>query len=713
MKAENLTVKAFRGINEEISLDLSDFTIIYGENGTGKSSFVNSLEYLFVQKLPFLNRSTIKKSAFVNQNSKKRDVSIELNLEAGEFIRLKGTKKSHSPVFDDILENPYVKNASFVINRERLLNFIEGTSGNRYKAIMDLLGVKKLDKVQEIISPAIRALKQELDLKVSSYERDLNTLEELVNTKNAASHSILQMKESNDLYLKEIEKSKVQNAEDIEKLTKLMNKSDEEYQRFVDNINEDLKLKNLELIDTQTDLEAYKRKLISSNIFNLDNKIEEFNNEYDKLNIGLENDLNDVLKEYENVASDNLKSSRYLIKTLQTSMEYIKFTNSDTCPVCNNNIDSISIIDEMNEKITNINSSNDAYRRWLKNLKILMNIIEKEIKQYERLNFIIDEINELVDNNIEYVDFSILNDLKDYLMEFSEFKKQPTDFNIFNFSILYDSVATIKNKVESTNLSQEKEDIEKIIEKLTELNIFKQSDIDITSLDKQIKQREAEIQHKTREIAQRQVESERLEQQILKYEEEINKLEDEIDNFDEKIQQIEEQVDIAEKTFEVFTETKEEYIDNMLSEIRDDIKYFYDSIHDDDEIMSPDMVVSGAKKIDVQLDSFGENVDSRSFASEGHLDTLGLCIFLAFNKQFNNLSLMVLDDVLSTVDNTHKERIARLLVDEFEDFQFIITAHNKDWVDELEKLCVEAGRENVVYEIEDWSLDEGPIINQI
>ena len=103
---------------------------------------------------------------------------------------------------------------------------------------------------------------------------------------------------------------------------------------------------------------------------------------------------------------------------------------------------------------------------------------------------------------------------------------------------------------------------------------------------------------------------------------------------------------------------------------------------------------------------------SRSFASEGHLDTLGLCIFLAFNKQFNNLGLMVLDDVLTTVDAYHKEKIAKLLLKEFEDFQFIITAHDKTWVNELEYLCTEYGKDNVVYEIEDWSLEDGPVISK-
>ena len=712
MKAKNLTVKSFRGINEEITLDLRDFTIISGENGMGKSSFVNSLEYLFVKKLGFLARSTIKKTAYVNENSKKSDVSIELNFEDDEYIKLKGTRKSHSSAFDSILENSYVKNASFIIDRERLLKFIDGTSGNRYKAVMDLLGVKKLDQIQSILSPAIKELNNELSIKADSYERDLNTLEELVNSKNSASQSIMEMKEFNDSFLKDIEESKKQNAEDIEKLSKLMNQFDEECKKIIDEINNDLNLKNLELIDNNTDIEGYKRKLYSSNIFNVDNKIDEFNKVFKNLNFNIGDDLNNVLREYENVASDNLKSSKYLVKTLETSMDYIKLTNSDTCPICNNDINSEKIVNEITEKISQINSSNDAYKIWQNNLKRFLKSLSDEIKNYERLNFIIDEINGLTNGNIVPIDLGLLFNLEDYLNQFSEFKKQPSDFNIFNFNELYDNINNVKDKVELASLNPEKEDYLKIIDKLTELNIFKESNMDVSTLNNQIQQRELEIQKKSQEISRRKIESENLEKQIFQYELDIKKIEDDLDTFDESLQKIEDEVELAEKTLEIFTETKEEYIDNMLSEIRDDIRYFYDFIHQDDQIMSPDMVVSGAKKIDVTLDSFGDDVDSRSFASEGHLDTLGLCIFLAFNKHFNSLHLMVLDDVLSTVDIVHKERIAKLIMEEFEDYQFIITAHSKNWVDLLEDICDKSGRENIIYEIEDWSLEEGPVISQ-
>ena len=712
LKAKNLVVQSFRGINDEITLDLEDYTILYGENGMGKSSFVNSLEYLFVQKLEFLARSTIKKSAYVNENSSKKDVLIELNLDDDEYIRLDGSRKSHSAAFDEILENTFFKNASFVINRSRLLEFIEGSSGDRYKRIMKLLGIKKLDKIQDVLSPSIKSLKQELEFKVDTFEDDLQELEDLRYSLDSTRQSISNIKEVNDVILKDIELNKKQNIEDKEKLSRLMNKNEDEYNKYINEINVLLAEKDLDLIDLDTDIESYKRKLYSADVFNLDGKIEDFNNAYDKLELNIGDDLNNVLEEYEYIASDNLKSSRYLIKTLKSSADYIKFTDSDICPVCSNNIDSENIINEITEKISKINSSNDAYNNWKKSLKLLISKIDNEIHNLEKLNDLIIKIDELTNSNIDTIDLTIYSQLKNDLNEFLEFKKHPSDFNSYDLNNFYDDVHSIKVNVNNTDLNDEKEEYLNIISKLTDLDVFKKSEVDVESLKIQIQQREREIENKTREIQQRKIESENFERSIIQLETEIRELENKIDNYDEILKKSEKQLKKAEKTFEIFTKTKQEYIDNMLFEIRDDIKYFYDFIHDEDEIMSPDFLLSGAKKIDVHLDSFGESVDSRSFASEGHLDTLGLCIFLAFNKQFNNLGLMVLDDVLTTVDASHKEKIAKLLLEEFEDFQFIITAHNKTWVDELEDLCIEYGKDNVVYEIEDWSLEEGPVISK-
>lgn len=84
------------------------------------------------------------------------------------------------------------------------------------------------------------------------------------------------------------------------------------------------------------------------------------------------------------------------------------------------------------------------------------------------------------------------------------------------------------------------------------------------------------------------------------------------------------------------------------------------------------------------MESFGEKADPRALASEGHLDSLGLCIFLAFVKKFNKeCPLVILDDVVTTIDAQHRSRIAKLLLTEFKDYQLIITTSDGIWYEQI------------------------------
>lgn len=154
------------------------------------------------------------------------------------------------------------------------MEFIEGSSGDRYKRIMKLLGIKKLDKIQDVLSPSIKSLKQELEFKVDTFEDDLQELEDLRYSLDSTRQSISNIKEVNDVILKDIELNKKQNIEDKEKLSRLMNKNEDEYNKYINEINVLLAEKDLDLIDLDTDIESYKRKLYSADVFNLDGKIE-------------------------------------------------------------------------------------------------------------------------------------------------------------------------------------------------------------------------------------------------------------------------------------------------------------------------------------------------------------------------------------------------------------------------------------------------------
>jgi hypothetical protein len=117
------------------------------------------------------------------------------------------------------------------------------------------------------------------------------------------------------------------------------------------------------------------------------------------------------------------------------------------------------------------------------------------------------------------------------------------------------------------------------------------------------------------------------------------------------------------------------------------------------------------------MTSFGrKDEDPRALTSEGHLDSLGLCIFLAFVKNFNGgCQLLVLDDVVATIDSGHRQRICDLLVDEFRDYQVIITTQDGIWYRELAAAQRAAALENsfLNLEIASWSLDAGPQIDRL
>lgn len=103
--------------------------------------------------------------------------------------------------------------------------------------------------------------------------------------------------------------------------------------------------------------------------------------------------------------------------------------------------------------------------------------------------------------------------------------------------------------------------------------------------------------------------------------------------------------------------------------------------------------------------------DPRAFLSEGHLDSLGLCLYLATVRIFNPAgSLLVLDDILTSIDKEHRSRVCELLLEEFSDFQIILTTHDEHW-SKVFQSTVEGRcelRKWIFKRIVRWSVETGP-----
>lgn len=161
-----------------------------------------------------------------------------------------------------------------------------------------------------------------------------------------------------------------------------------------------------------------------------------------------------------------------------------------------------------------------------------------------------------------------------------------------------------------------------------------------------------------------------------------------------------------------FVEVKDNVLKELYDSIVDDFVLYYKHLHSDDEQdFEAELVPEGAK-LDFKVDFFGRGKHHpRALHSEGHQDSMGLCLYLALYKKLSQgkLKLIVLDDVVMSIDNNHRRKICSLLNEHFSDFQIIITTHNKTWARQLRK---NLGNCNYI-EFKKWRVDTGPEYQQV
>lgn len=173
---------------------------------------------------------------------------------------------------------------------------------------------------------------------------------------------------------------------------------------------------------------------------------------------------------------------------------------------------------------------------------------------------------------------------------------------------------------------------------------------------------------------------------------------------------------VADSVYECFKVAKQGVVQDVFDHLRSLISSWYTRLHPNDEHRNVSINVDPGRRASAKLliDSFGEREqDPRAYTSEGHLDSLGLVIFLAFAKEFQGAcNLLVLDDVVSSVDIQHRLRICDLLTDEFRDWQVVVTTHDQMWMEELWRNTISCGMaDNVVKQrIVRWSRTEGPVL---
>jgi recombinational DNA repair ATPase RecF len=155
----------------------------------------------------------------------------------------------------------------------------------------------------------------------------------------------------------------------------------------------------------------------------------------------------------------------------------------------------------------------------------------------------------------------------------------------------------------------------------------------------------------------------------------------------------ESQILTLDAIFERFVTVQNAALQSVLDTISADVGKFYAKLHPDESVDNVRLTMVGEEGVEFQYAFHGREVQPpRKYLSESHLNSLGVVLFLANARIFNKQArFLVLDDIVTSFDTSHRRRLLRLLRDEFSDWQIIILTHESVWFEIIKKEMAQHG----------------------
>jgi len=165
------------------------------------------------------------------------------------------------------------------------------------------------------------------------------------------------------------------------------------------------------------------------------------------------------------------------------------------------------------------------------------------------------------------------------------------------------------------------------------------------------------------------------------------------------------------RTLEIVQEERRSFSDSVLSKIAGEVGRIYEEVHPGEGLNKISLELDPSKRASLSIGaSFcGQTgAQPQAYFSDSHLDTLGLCVFLALAAMEGAEStILVLDDVLASVDEPHVERLIEILYAEALKFRHcVITTHYRPWKQKLRWGWLQNGQCQFV-ELNRWSSQVG------
>ncbi|MXV50347.1 hypothetical protein GS399_05130 [Pedobacter sp. HMF7647] len=629
IKIKQLDLVGLRGVQDQFTLNLEGKSILlYGDNGTGKSSISDSLEWFYTDAVSHLSGEEIDlKDALRNSYiAPETESAIKLaytkpiiNSERKLFNKkgkLACEFSNTSTDFNEYIENS--KKENLILRYQFLRDFIDQTKGSKLKNLSDIIGFSEVTKAKEVLKKSFNSIKTEI--KNQNFENQINTQKQTLIEKigAAVSQEANLFEKINEIILSlglGINVSSMNNIDEL--LSKLKTPTTAKF------VNELRFLENCH-----------------NSFATLENEIEFIDSEYDKYYIEFEKIASDVQSIMQTFLAELLKVGNDVIEK--------KFHEDESCPLCLQPKNITDLQAEIKLRLQVIGESAKK-KASFDNAKSNMAAIATE--RIRRLDILSSEVllSQASNASINSAIVGLKQKMQFYQKAAAEKVTSGNKINIpselklqaFDFAeqhVIADRITTINRAIANDNTTVLYANISAAKDAFLKI---KQFEVDRVKLESQKKSLE------------------------LVYNEFVKKQKEGLQNF-----------------IDTFSGTINDFYQYMNpGELFEEIRIA--TIGDEDELTG----ITIEYKYQGEWVS-----PPQKYFSESHLNCFGISFFLASVVAFNKENkFLVLDDVISSFDTNHRKKFADLLFEKFADHQVILLTHEEQWFQYVRQLAKKKG----------------------
>ncbi len=623
---QKITIKGFRGVKKDLDISLKKQSfLLYGDNGTGKSTITDSIEWFLYDKISHLKGEEIPKNAGIrNKELNNQDicqVEVEFSnspLNSKKTLETKNNRfvsrhSNNKDSFKNYLNQSQMEN--LMIRSDELTKFIISTKSERLSDISNLIGYSEVKKTKEVLKKSVNSLKRTLktksfDSQISSKQADLlKVINTNINTEEQFFSTIHSM-------IKELNLGfDINSWESFKKLEK-------------------------ELAKEKPDPKLQLKTDITKELSNIKAKESVFNQLLEHLSI--------FQNSFKKIFEDKQKLKGIKIKPLLKNAEHIIKTKildeKDKCPLCLQDIPAEELLNSIKERLDVLQTLEDE----IEVLKQNKNNIEEGIRETGEMLKRVGELSCMGTSDFsstkEYLEHSLKSFRELYKVFSRELNFDRIDYydeyickaKDFSFDKIKSPLDLFKNSIKESGISK--------IDMAKKINLAKACFQDIQKL----KNEETVIRSQIKTVSE-----------IYKSFSDCQKNEMELflDSTSTEMNQL-----------FVFMNPTDNIKDIKLKPILD---------NEDDFV-----------GISYHLNFRNTALESpKMLMSESYINCLGLCLFLSSVKIFNKKNnFFILDDIISSFDKNHRQQFGQLLVNKFSEWQILVLTHEDEWFKYLSSL---------------------------